>query len=124
MHRPSPRIVTTLTTVAWGSIRLANPNRDARAPAIEAWEEVIRIASFEGNRDAGLFEQLRRHQAEQICAGGRRQVGRTRKGPLGSSGPSNNFLFFENENVESPFREHQRRNETIMSGADDDDISA
>jgi hypothetical protein len=31
-------------------------------------------------------------------------------------------MFFEDENVEAPPRQHQRRNEAVVPGADDYDI--
>ena len=85
-------------------------------------KEVVRVAPHGGDLDAELRHELRRHQAEQVRAGGGRELRREREGPLGLAGAADGRLLFDHGHREARASQEDRGDEAVVACAEDEDV--
>jgi hypothetical protein len=102
-----------------GARRVAAEEQVGRALWAGGGQEVVRVAAQHRDADVERGEQLRRHQPEQVGAGGVAQAGHLREGVLRPGGPADHLGGLQHQHVEPGAGEHDRGHQTVVPGPDD-----
>src|SRR5690606_655061 len=91
---------------------------------IEGRQEIVRIASQQWEVKVERGQQLRRHQPQQISAGGGAKAGSPGERGLGSARAAHHVGTLQDMDGQAGLSEHSGGDQSVMTSADHDDVIA
>jgi hypothetical protein len=95
-----------------------------RSGTARGGQEVVRVAAQHRDVEVEGAQQLRRHQAEQVGAGGLAQAGHLGERALGAGGAAEHLRGLEHHHVEAGAGQQHRGDQAVVTGPDDHHVRA